>query len=177
AIRTADRPNRTPVLTLFRRPWLHPIVTAKIATDSPTPTRPGERPDVSVILVNYNTAHLFDKLFSALEPSRARLQFQVIVIDNASRDDSVDVLRTKFPDAELTENRINVGFARAANQALPIARGRYVLLLNTDAFVAPDTLWKTVDFMDTHPRCGVLGVKLVGRNGKLQPSCRYFPTP
>jgi len=78
---------------------------------------------------------------------------------------------------ELIENKVNVGFARANNQALPHARGRYLLLLNTDAFIAPDTLQKTLEFMDTHPRCGVLGVKLVGRDGALQPSCRYFPTP
>ena len=60
---------------------------------------------------------------------------------------------------------------------LPLARGRYVLLLNTDAFVSPDTLSKTVAFMDANPRCGILGVKLVGADGRLQPSCRYFPTP
>ena len=70
-----------------------------------------------------------------------------------------------------------MGFGRANNQALTRTRARYVLLLNTDAFVSPDTLTKTVEFMDAHPRCGVLGVKLVGLDGKLQPSCRYFPTP
>ena len=74
-------------------------------------------------------------------------------------------------------NSVNVGFGRANNQALPHVRGRYVLLLNTDAFVSADTLPKTVSFMDAHPRCGVLGVKLVGEDGSLQPSCRYFPTP
>ena len=70
-----------------------------------------------------------------------------------------------------------MGFGRANNQALPRIRGRYVLLLNTDAFVAPDTLQKTVNFMEAHPGCGVLGVKLVRRDGTLWPSCRYFPTP
>ena len=99
------------------------------------------------------------------------------MVDNASRDGSVDILRTRYPNVELIENPTNVGFGRANNQALPRIRGRYVVLLNTDAFVAPDTLQKTVDFMEAHPRCGVLGVKLVGRDGALQPSCRYFPTP
>ena len=74
-------------------------------------------------------------------------------------------------------NTVNVGFARANNQAIPRVRGRYVLLLNTDAFVSADTLPKTVKFMDAHPSCGVLGVKLVGEDRSLQPSCRYFPTP
>jgi N-acetylglucosaminyl-diphospho-decaprenol L-rhamnosyltransferase len=101
----------------------------------------------------------------------------MIAIDNASRDDSVNVLRTKFPHVELIENQRNVGFGRANNQAISRAEGRYVLLLNTDAFVAPDTLQKTVAFMDDHPQFGILGVKLVGRDGSLQPCCRYFPTP
>lgn len=136
-----------------------------------------ECPDVSVVVVSYNTARLLDRVLGALYAGRGTLDLQVIVVDNASTDGSADVLRSSFPDVELIENRVNVGFGRANNQALPRTRGRYVLLLNTDAFVASDTLQKTIDFMDTHPRCGVLGVKLVGPDGALQPSCRYFPTP
>ena len=131
----------------------------------------------SVVVVNYNTAHLLRRMFGALEAGRGDLKFQVIVVDNVSRDNSVEVLRTEHPEAELIANPVNVGFARANNQAVPLARGRYVLLLNTDAFVSPDTLPKTVSFMDAHPKCGVLGVKLVSEDGSLQPSCRYFPTP
>jgi len=136
-----------------------------------------ERPDVSVILVNYNTAHLLDRALAALEAGRGAVKLQVIIVDNASRDNSVEVLHARHKDVELIANTVNVGFGRANNQAVSRARGRYLLLLNTDAFVAPDTLAKTVSFMDAHPKCGILGVKLVGRNGSLQPSCRYFPTP
>jgi len=136
-----------------------------------------DQPDVTVVVVNYNTAQLLDRMFSALNAAQGELQCQIIVVDNASRDNSVQILRARYPFVELIENNINVGFARANNQALPQARGRYILLLNTDAFVASDTLTKTIEFMDSNPRCGVLGVKLVGRNGSLQPSCRYFPTP
>jgi GT2 family glycosyltransferase len=143
----------------------------------PIPFQAGERPDVTVLVVNYNTAHLIDKMFAALEASCGALKLQVVVVDNASRDGSADLLRTKYPHVELIENSTNVGFGRANNQALPRIRARHVLLLNTDAFVAPDTLQKTVEYMDAHPHCGVLGVKLVGRDGGLQPSCRYFPTP
>jgi N-acetylglucosaminyl-diphospho-decaprenol L-rhamnosyltransferase len=143
----------------------------------PIPPIAAEAPDISVVVVNYNTAHLFGELFAALEASRGALKLQVIMVDNASRDGSVDILRTKYPNVKLIENPTNVGFGRANNQALPWIRGRYVLLLNTDAFMAPDTLKTTVDFMNAHPRCGVLGVKLVGRDGAMQPSCRYFPTP
>ena len=133
----------------------------------PIPPIAVEPPDISVVVVNYNTAHLLGELFAALEASRGTLKLQVIVVDNASRDGSVDILRAKYPDVELIENPTNVGFGRANNQALPRIRGRYILLLNTDAFVAPDTLQKTVDFMEAHPRCGVLGVKLVRRDGTL----------
>ena len=134
-------------------------------------------PDVSIIVVNYNTGYLLHRMFAALEAALASMTIQVVVVDNASSDDSVQILRNKFPFAELIENATNVGFGRANNQALPNVRGRYVLLLNTDAFVEPDTLAKTVAFMDGNPSCGVLGVKLIGGDGRLQPSCRYFPTP
>lgn len=103
-------------------------------------------------------------------------ELQVIVIDNASKDDSANMLKTSFPQIQLIENTQNVGFGRANNQALPFIKGDYVLLLNTDAFVETDTIQKTVSFIENHPKTGVLGVKLLGRDGVLQPSCRYFPT-
>jgi GT2 family glycosyltransferase len=133
--------------------------------------------DVSVVVVNFNTAHLLGRMFAALEAGRGDLRLQTIVVDNASRDDSAELVRTSHPEVELIANPVNVGFARANNQAVARVAGRYVLLLNTDAFVSADTLPKTVAFMDAHPDCGVLGVKLVGADGALQPSCRYFPTP
>jgi GT2 family glycosyltransferase len=134
-------------------------------------------PDLTVVVVNYNTAHLLGRMFAALDAGRGNLKLQMIVVDNASHDNSVELLRRQHPDAEVITNTINVGFARANNQAIPRVRARYVLLLNTDAFVSADTLPKTVSFMDAHPRCGVLGVKLIGEDNSLQPSCRYFPTP
>jgi N-acetylglucosaminyl-diphospho-decaprenol L-rhamnosyltransferase len=136
-----------------------------------------ERPDVTVIMVSYNTAHLLDRLFASLNAAKGELDLQVIVVDNASSDNSVEILRKRLPNIELIENRTNVGFARANNQAVAQASGRYLLLLNTDAFLSPDTLQKTTEFMDSHPRCGVLGVRLVGPDGTLNESCRYFPTP
>lgn len=108
--------------------------------------------------------------------SKCDFDLDVIMIDNASRDDSVQMIQQTFPQITLIQNKANVGFGRANNQALPLLKGDYVLLLNTDAFVAPDTLEKTVSFMQTRPEVGILGVRLVGREGDLQPSCRYFPT-
>jgi hypothetical protein len=116
------------------------------------------------------------KALGDLFASVGNFKMEVFIIDNASRDNSVEVLRRDYPDITLIENKHNVGFGRANNQALPHISGKYVLLLNTDAFVQPDTLDKTIQYMDTHPECGMLGVKLLGRDGMLQPSCRYFPT-
>jgi N-acetylglucosaminyl-diphospho-decaprenol L-rhamnosyltransferase len=133
--------------------------------------------DISVILVSYNTDEMTKEALSHLFSSLHDFDMEVIVIDNDSKDHSVDVLRNDFPQVTLIENKANVGFGRANNQALPYIKGRYVLLLNTDAFVEPDTITKTVQYMDANPECGILGVKLLGRDGELQPSCRYFPTP
>lgn len=132
---------------------------------------------ISVIIVNYNTAHLLGQMFSALRVAAGRFDLDCILIDNASRDDSIAVIRNYYPDCRLIANPVNVGFGRANNLALPYLSGNYVLLLNTDAFVSPDTLEKTIAYMECHPHCGILGVKLVGRDGALQPSCRYLPTP
>src|SRR5262245_9512157 len=100
------------------RPSLH-----FIAMNRPTAIRAKE-PDVSVIVVNYNTAHLLKPMFEALEVGRGSLTLQIIVVDNASRDGSVDLLRQYFPETELIENRVNNGFGRANNQALGRATGR-----------------------------------------------------
>jgi N-acetylglucosaminyl-diphospho-decaprenol L-rhamnosyltransferase len=134
-------------------------------------------PDVSIVVVNYNTGYLLDRMFAALHAATASVNMEVIVVDNASTDNSLEILRNRYPFVELIENTTNVGFGRANNQAMPKVRGRYVLLLNTDAFVRSDTLEKSVAFMDSNANCGVLGVKLIGGDGTLQPSCRYFPTP
>ena len=85
----------------------------------PLPQLAAEPPDISVVVVTYNTAHLLGSFFSALEASRGALKLQVIVVDNASRDGSVDILRTRYPNVELIENPTNVGFGRANNQAIP----------------------------------------------------------
>lgn len=133
--------------------------------------------DLTVIIVNYNTGKLLAKAIGDLRRAAARLAIRIVIVDNFSKDDSVALIRRQFPDCHLIANPANVGFGRANNQALKLIEGRYVLLLNTDAFVAPDSLDKTVAYMDAHPRCGILGVRLIGRDGSLQPSARYFPTP
>jgi N-acetylglucosaminyl-diphospho-decaprenol L-rhamnosyltransferase len=137
----------------------------------------GDDVDVTAIVVNYNTRDLLRPCLDKLRESAAGLRLQIVIVDNASRDGSAETLRADFADCDLLFNATNVGFGRANNQALALARGRYLLLLNTDAFVAPDSVGNTVDYLNANPECGLLGVRLIGRDGTLQPSCRYFPTP
>ncbi len=132
---------------------------------------------ISVILVSYNTAKMSIEALNALFASQGDFELEVFVVDNASKDDSVIAIKKAFPHIVLIENKVNVGFGRANNQVLDLVTGEYVLLLNTDAFVQGDTLAKTIEYMQLQSTCGVLGVRLVGRNGEQQPSCRYFPTP
>lgn len=135
-------------------------------------------PLLTTLLVSFNTRDLLAPCLDALAVARAPLgESPVIVVDNASADGSADYLATHYPDVTLIRSARNLGFGRANNLGLPNVRSKYLLLLNTDAFVPPDALTKTVAFMEATPDCGVLGVRLVGREGDLQPSCRYFPTP
>lgn len=133
--------------------------------------------DLTAIIVNFNTEGLLRNAIGRLQAAAAQLSLKIAIIDNASKDGSVALIRNEFPDCHLIANQTNVGFGRANNQALDLVESRYVLLLNTDAFVSQDTLYKTITYMNSHPRCGILGVRLVGRDGTLQPSARYFPTP
>jgi N-acetylglucosaminyl-diphospho-decaprenol L-rhamnosyltransferase len=133
--------------------------------------------DVSVVIVSYNTEHLLIEAVQKVKGAANGLAIECIFVDNASSDGSVALIRKEFPGDALIVNPVNVGFGRANNQAIALAKGRYILLLNTDAFVAPDTLVKTVGYMDSSPQCGILGVRLEGRDGELQPCARYFPTP
>ncbi len=137
------------------------------------------RRTLNVLLVSYNTRHLLDECLAALKQA---LQLgapdsRILVVDNASRDDSAAHLRQHHPEVELLCSPRNIGFGRANNLALPQLDGAFLLLLNTDAFVPPNAVQAALAHMAAHPRCGVLGVRLVSRDGSLQPSCRYFPTP
>ncbi len=133
---------------------------------------------LTTLLVSFNTRDLLTPCLSALAVARAPLGHSpVIVVDNASSDGSAEYLEQHHPDVQLIRSSKNLGFGRANNLALPEVSSKYLLLLNTDAFVPPDSLTKTLEFMEATPSCGILGVRLVGRDGELQPSCRFFPTP
>lgn len=133
---------------------------------------------LSVIIVNYNVQHFLEQcLYSVYEATR-HIEAEIFVVDNNSADGSLAMLREKFPDVVLMANKENVGFARANNQALELASGEYVLLLNPDTLVESDTFTKCLDFMDNTPDAGALGVKMINGKGEFLPeSKRGLPLP
>ncbi|MBA4239934.1 MAG: glycosyl transferase family 2 [Sphingobacteriaceae bacterium] len=133
---------------------------------------------LSVVIVNYNVKHFIEQcLFSVLKASE-NIACEVFVVDNNSVDGSVTLIQEKFPQVNLIVNKTNTGFSVANNQALKIANGEYVLLLNPDTVVQEDTFSKILAFMDVHPEAGGLGVKMLDGQGNFAPeSKRGLPTP
>lgn len=134
--------------------------------------------DISVIIVNYNVKAYLEQCLTTVFTALEGIRGEVFVVDNQSTDGSVEMVRQRFPQVRLIANRENVGFSRANNQAIREAGGRYVLLLNPDTVVGEDVFRKVVAFMDEHPRCGGLGVKMIDGRGRFLPeSKRGLPTP
>jgi GT2 family glycosyltransferase len=133
--------------------------------------------DISIIVVASSVKELIDECFTAVKNSNDRLNKEIIYVDNGSTDGTVQMVKEKFPETLLIESPTNLGFIRANNLGYPKANGKYVLMLNSDAFVGSDSLQESYDFMEQHPECGVLGCRLIDREGTMQPSARYFPTP
>ncbi|MDI9576170.1 MAG: glycosyltransferase [Bacteroidota bacterium] len=133
---------------------------------------------LSIIIVNYNVKHFLEQCLLSVFDALESIDGEVIVVDNSSVDGSVAMIKQKFPQVTLIANNENLGFSKANNQALNIAKGKYVLLLNPDTIVERDTFTKTIAFMEQHPDAGALGVKLVNGKGQYLPeSKRGIPTP
>ncbi|MBK9014580.1 MAG: glycosyltransferase [Saprospiraceae bacterium] len=134
---------------------------------------------LTTIIVNYNVRHFLEQCLLSVRKANPNGDFgDVWVVDNASSDDSVQMVRTHFPEVKLIANPQNTGFAVANNQAIHASIGKYVLLLNPDTVVREDTLTKCVAFMEAHPEAGGLGVKMVDGSGQFLPeSKRGFPSP
>jgi N-acetylglucosaminyl-diphospho-decaprenol L-rhamnosyltransferase len=132
-------------------------------------------PDVSIIVINWNTCALLIQCLRSIRDTVGDLSHDVIVVDNASEDDSVEAVRCEFPRVRLIQNAENAGFVRANNQAIHISQGRYMLLLNSDTHVLPGSLDKIVRFMDGHPNAGIAGVRLLNPDGSFQASYTPFP--
>lgn len=134
--------------------------------------------DLSILIVNYNTAALLRQCLRSIYKAERELSFEVIVVDNASYDGSPRIVRSEFPQVRLIENEQNVGFSIANNAAMDCARGRYVLLLNSDTIVVPGTLEAMVRHLEDNPDVGIAGCRLMRPGGEMDLACRRsFPTP
>ena len=131
---------------------------------------------LSVLIVHFETPDLLRQCLASIFSEPTELSFEVIVIDNASRTTDVRQIALEFPDATFKFNSMNVGFAVACNQVVEMGSGRYILLLNPDTVILPQELSNLVLFMESHPKAGACGPRLLYPNGELQLSCREFPT-
>ena len=148
------------------------------AGDDARPRAEASPPEVSVAIVHYQTPGLLIDCLAALRCSEEVERLEVFVVDNASDRFDVAACEAALPGVRIEVNPENVGFARATNQALRRARGRYLLLLNPDAFVAPETIVRMRDYMDDHPDVGCASCRVELADGSLDLACRrLFPTP
>lgn len=134
--------------------------------------------DLTVVIVNYNVRYFLEQALHAVRKANQGLAVEVYVVDNNSVDDSLEMVREKFPEVLVIANKENVGFSRANNQAIALAKGDFVLLLNPDTVVEEDTFRSCLAFMRARPDCGGLGVKMIDGKGNFLPeSKRGFPSP
>lgn len=158
----------TPAAGTQRRPQ-------RDAVDRPVPQT---NPDVSVVVVHHETPRELAHCITSIADASRGLSVEVFVVDNASATFSPEVVTDRISGAAVVQNDANVGFAQAANSALRRATGRYLLLLNPDTVIAPDTLRLMIEYMDARPDVGCATARLVLPNGRLDLACRRsFPTP
>jgi GT2 family glycosyltransferase len=133
--------------------------------------------DLTVIIVSYNVRELLRKCLESVIRAGQGIDFEIYVVDNNSDDNSSSMVAGEFPQINLISNETNAGFSTACNQAIRLARGRYILLLNPDTLMGEDALTRCIEFMDSHDDAGALGVKMVNGQGKFLPeSKRALPS-
>ncbi len=138
---------------------------------------------LSIIIVNWNVKDLLEKCLTSIYRSvnssgnKKDSSFEVFVVDNGSKDESVEMVQKEFPQVKLIINKENLGFAKANNQAIKQTQSEFILLLNPDTeILQKSSLFKMIDFMKAHPDCGIAGCKLLNTDRTLQLSIRRFPT-
>jgi GT2 family glycosyltransferase len=129
------------------------------------------------VILNWNARDFLVAALGSILEQKWRYNIEVIVVDNASQlDESVETVRRDFPEVLLIANERNIGFAAGNNVGLKVARGRYILFLNPDTIVHEGAFDILLDWMEAHPRAGACGPKMTYPDGRLQASCRAFPS-
>lgn len=131
--------------------------------------------DLSIIIVSWNVKDLLRENIKTIFEKTHGIEYEIFVVDNDSKDGSAQMVASEFPEVNLIANNFNGGFAKANNQAIAHAKGRYVLLLNPDMRVHDTTLHDMVQWMDKHPEAGLAGCHLIDEKGNTVPHVRRFP--
>jgi GT2 family glycosyltransferase len=133
--------------------------------------------DVSVVIVSWNVRDFLRRSIESIDSSHGDLSIELIVVDNASVDGSIEMVRVEFPHVHTIDSGSNIGFARANNIALGHATGRYVFFLNPDTLVSDKALLNMVHFLDSHTEFAAVGPRLLDADGAVQPICaRMLPS-
>lgn len=133
---------------------------------------------ISIIIVNYNAGEYIKSCLQSLEDVKKEIDFEIFVVDNASEDQSIEEIKKRFPKVNYILNDENLGFGKANNQAMRLAKSEYILLLNPDSKVLPGTIKAMVDFMDQNLEVGAASCKVELSDGSIDwASHRGFPTP
>ena len=132
--------------------------------------------EISVIIVSWNGCALLRKCLNSIRESGGPLVGEVIVVDNASSDGSIDMVEAEFPEVTLIRSKENLGFARANNLGLKQASGSWLALINSDVVVHSGCFVRLASFLEAHSEVGLVGPKIFGRDGRSQRTCRRFPT-
>jgi len=132
--------------------------------------------ELSIIIVNWNVKDLLVKCLTSVFKYTQNIDFEVFVVDNNSSDNSVALIKQKFPQVKLIQNSSNLGFAKANNQAIQQASGNYLLLLNPDTELIDNSIFKMLEFIKQRPACGIVGPKLLHSDKTTQASIRKFPS-
>jgi GT2 family glycosyltransferase len=131
---------------------------------------------VSVVIVSWNAREFLVQCLNSLSTAACRYPIEVIVVDNDSDDGSPTMVERQFPAVKLFRNQANLGFAKANNVGIRHSSGKYICLINSDVKVLPSCISKLVDYMEAHADAGMVGPQIIGGDGRLQRSCRGFPT-
>jgi len=132
--------------------------------------------DLSIVIVNWNVRDLLRRCLHSILADLQTCRFEIIVVDNASTDGSVEMVHQEFPQVRLIASEVNLGYTGGNNRGIAASQGRYILLLNPDTEVLDDALVTMVAYMDAHPDVGALGPQLLNPDGSVQSSRRRFPT-
>jgi GT2 family glycosyltransferase len=127
---------------------------------------------LSVVILNYNVRYFLELCLKSVEAALVSIPSEIIVIDNNSKDGSCDMVKDKFPSVTLIENYSNVGFSKANNQAVQLAKGEYVCILNPDTVVAEDTFESILNFAQKQTNLGIIGCRLIDGSGNYLPESK-----